>query len=114
MKFSSLNFSLEMDLLPVALWYMKSPPWHISCNCSVKAETLTSKFFLSSAQSTRELSTIFGTLFTNSLKDGSRACREQNIKDHSGGVDHGWWKVTIGDSNICRNSLFFTSLLALE
>ena len=65
MKFLSSNFSPEMDLPPVPLWHVQSPPWHINPRIILLKQDLS---FPPSAQIMKVFHCL-GTLSVNSSKE---------------------------------------------
>mmetsp|Transcript_38002 Transcript_38002/g.72868 ORF Transcript_38002/g.72868 Transcript_38002/m.72868 type:complete len:217 (-) Transcript_38002:415-1065(-) len=60
-KFSSANFSPQMDLPPVPLWLVKSPPWHMNPGMTLWKEQSLNPKPISPVHRARKFSHVLGT-----------------------------------------------------
>ena len=87
MKFLSSNFSPSMDLPPVPLWHVKSPPWHINPEIILLKQDLS---FAPNAQIMKVFHCLWNFVCKQLKGDVvQRLAVVSGVEEHSG-TDHSW------------------------
>lgn len=88
MKLSSSSFSLQVDLLPVPLWHVKSPLWNINPGISLWQQETITKSFLPTAQEHESFLLPLELCLQTAQKRWPEGSPWTSMSEEHSGVDH--------------------------